>query len=161
MERRAVGKGHGATGLGGVSRRLELYETGLGDEDTRGSNLFAAAKPWDGKLAPAKHLLIWTEQGLGDSLQFVRYAELCKERFGKVSVLCQKPLVRLFKSLPFVDDAFNTISDGSYFDEHVPLMSLPHLFGTVLETVLQTFPICVSIPQFRQSGRRSLRVPLA
>ena len=59
-------------------------------------NQFAAVKPWDGKTASDKHLLIWSEQGLGDSLQFVRYAELCKQRVSKVSVLCQKPLVRLF-----------------------------------------------------------------
>jgi len=134
------GKGTALLALGEYREGWELYETGLGDEDTRGSNPFAAAKPWDGKPAPDKHLLLWTEQGLGDSLQFVRYVELCKQSFGKVSVLCQKPLVRLFKDLPLVDDAFNTIGDGSYFDQHVPLMSLPHRFGTVLETVPANIP---------------------
>jgi Tfp pilus assembly protein PilF len=134
------GKGTALLASGEYREGWELYETGLGNHDLRGANPFAAAKMWDGKPAPDKHLLIWTEQGLGDSLQFVRYAELCKERFGKVSVLCQKPLVRLFKALPYIDDAFNTIGDGSYFDEHVPMMSLPHVFGTVLETVPSKVP---------------------
>jgi hypothetical protein len=135
------GKSTALLALGQYREGWKLYETGLGQRDLRGSNPFGAAKPWDGKPAPEKHLLIWSEQGLGDSLQFIRYAELCKERVGKVSVLCPKPLVRLFKALPFVDDAFDAPQEGrSSFDEHVPMMSLPHLFDTVLETVPATIP---------------------
>jgi tetratricopeptide (TPR) repeat protein len=120
----------------------KLYEAGFGQQHERGLNPFDPAKPWDGIDAPTKHLLIWCEQGFGDSLQFIRYAELCKQRFAKVSVLCvgQKPLVRLFKGLPFIDDSFDTIRDGSHFDAHVPMVSLPHLFGTVLETVPAAIP---------------------
>lgn len=92
--------------------------------------------PWDGRADPNTHLLIWHEQGFGDLLQFIRYAELCKQRVGKVSVLCQKPLVRLFKTLPFVDDAFDASRGGNYHvDDHVSAMSLPYVFGTLLETV--------------------------
>lgn len=133
------GKGLALLALGEYREGWRLYETGLGRQDLRGPNPFAAAKPWDGKLAPDKHLLIWSEQGLGDSLQFIRYAELCKQRVGKVSVSCPKPLVRLFKALPFIDDAFDPTRGGS-FDEHVPMMSLPHRFDTVLETVPAAVP---------------------
>jgi len=115
-----------------------LYEAGLGNWRP---NRFAVVKMWDGKPAPDKHLLIWHEQGLGDSLQFIRYAELCKQRVGKVSVLCQEPLLRLFKALPFIDDVFDAPQEGrSNFDEHVPMMSLPHRFETVLETVPAAVP---------------------
>ncbi|SHK84146.1 hypothetical protein SAMN05444159_4331 [Bradyrhizobium lablabi] len=104
-------------------------------------NPFAAAKPWDGEPAPGKHLLIWSEQGLGDSLQFIRYAELCKKLFAKVSVLTESPLVRLFRALPFVDDAFDRTRGGNFHaDEHVAMMSLPHRFDTVLETVPAAVP---------------------
>jgi Flp pilus assembly protein TadD len=126
--------------LGDYREGWKLYETGLGHLDMRGHNPFASVKPWDGEPAPDRHLLIWSEQGLGDSLQFIRYAELCKQRVGKVSVLCPKPLVRLFKALPFVDDVFDAPREGSHFDEHVPMMSLPHRFDTVLETVPATVP---------------------
>jgi cytochrome c-type biogenesis protein CcmH/NrfG len=127
--------------LGEYREGWALFETGLGHRDKRGPNPFAAARPWDGKPAPDKHLLIWAEQGLGDSLQFIRYAELCKQRFGKVSVLCPKPLVRLFKALPFIDDAFDAPQEGrSCFDEHVPMLGLPHRFDTVLETVPAVVP---------------------
>ncbi len=119
----------------------KLYETGLGHAKWRGANLFASVKPWDGKPAHDKHLLIWSEQGLGDSMQFIRYAELCKERVGKVSVHCQKSLVRLFKALPFIDDVFDRPYEGrNNFDTHVPMMSLPHVFDTALETIPATVP---------------------
>jgi tetratricopeptide (TPR) repeat protein len=126
--------------LGEYREGWKLYESGIGRRDLRGLSPFAAVKAWDGKPAADKHLLIWSEQGLGDSLQFIRYAELCKQRVGKVSVLCPKPLLRLFKTTPFIDDAFEAPREGSRFDEHVPMMSLPHLFDTVLETVPATVP---------------------
>jgi tetratricopeptide (TPR) repeat protein len=111
-----------------------LYAACLGSPDTRGINKFAPLKPWDGTYAPDKRLLIWCEQGLGDSLHFIRYAALCKQRVGKVSVFCQKPLVRLFHTLSFIDDA-SDICDRNSFDEHIPIMSLPHIFDTTLETI--------------------------
>jgi tetratricopeptide (TPR) repeat protein len=126
--------------MGEYREGWKVYETRIGRMQR---NLFAPVKPWDGSPAPGKHLVIWTEQGLGDSLQFIRYAELCKQRVGKVSIFCvgHKPLVRLFKSMPFIDDAFDGAApDGSHFDEHVPMMSLPHLFDTVLETVPASVP---------------------
>ncbi len=127
--------------LGEYREGWKLYESGLGDGDMRGPMQFAPLKPWDGNPAPGKHLLIWHEQGLGDSLQFIRYAELCKQRVGKVSVLCQKPLVRLFKALPFIDNAYDASQQGgSSFDDHVPMMSLPHRLDTVLETVPAAVP---------------------
>jgi tetratricopeptide (TPR) repeat protein len=127
--------------LGKYSEGWKLYEVGFGRHDIRGISPFAVVKPWDGKPAPDKHLLIWSEQGLGDSLQFIRYAELCKQRVGKVSVLCPKPLLRLFKALPFIDDSFDAPQEGrNSFDEHVSMMSLPHLFDTVLETVPAAVP---------------------
>jgi len=140
-QRALFGKSMALLALGEYREGWNLYEAGLGHHYLRGVNQFAAVKPWDGKPAPHKHLLIWHEQGLGDSLQFIRYAELCRQRVSKISVLCQKPLVRLFKSLPFIDDAFDAPQEGrSHFDEHISMMSLPHVFDTVLETVPATVP---------------------
>jgi tetratricopeptide (TPR) repeat protein len=133
------GKGLALLAFGKYGEGWKLYEAGLGCRDLRGF-MPIGVKLWDGKPAPGKHLLILHEQGLGDSLQFIRYAELCKKRVGKVSVLCQKPLVRLFKALPFIDDVFDTVREGSSFDEHVRMLSLPHRFDTVLETVPAAVP---------------------
>jgi tetratricopeptide (TPR) repeat protein len=125
--------------LGEFREGWKLHEAGLGRRETRYAP-FISTKPWDGRPAPGKHLLIWSEQGLGDSLQFIRYAELCRQRVGKISVLCPKPLVGLFKALPSIDDAFNVPREGSHFDEHVGMLSLPHRFDTVLETVPAAVP---------------------
>jgi hypothetical protein len=135
--------------LGEYREGWKLYAESLGNCDLRGRNLFAPKMPWDGKPAPDKHLLIWGEQGLGDSLQFIRYAELCKQRVGKVSVSCQKPLVPLFKALPFISEASNTINHENHFDEHVPMMNLPHLFNTVLETVPAAVPYLRVAPEIQ------------
>ena len=146
--------------MGNYREGWRLYEAGLGRK--RGPNHFAAFKTWNGEVALDKHLLIWTEQGLGDSLQFIRYAALCKQRVGKVTVLCagQKPLVRLFKNLPFIDDAFEgTVPDGTNFVEQVPLMSLPHIFNTVLENVPASVPyLCVDSTIQEKWNRRIARV---
>ena len=146
-------KGLALLAAGQYREGWKLHEIGLGQAELRGPNRFAPLKPWDGRLSPDKHLLIWAEQGLGDSLQFIRYAEFCKQRFSKVSVLCPMPLLRLFKALPFVDDAFTAPSTGSHFDEHVPMMSLPHVFETVLETVPDTVPYLQVDPNTQMKWR--------
>ena len=135
-------KGMALLAVGEYREGWKLYESGIGHHTMRSINLCAPANPWDGKPAPGKHLLIWTEQGFGDALQFIRYAALCKERVGKISVFCfqKQSLVRLFTGLPFIDHVFDVIPDGSYFDEHVPMLSLPHIFDTVLENVPATVP---------------------
>jgi hypothetical protein len=56
--------------------------------------------------------VIWHEQGFGDTIQFVRYAKLCKERAARVCVLCPTELIALVKSCPFVDDATEAVNAG-------------------------------------------------
>lgn len=142
-------KSYGLLARGEYREGWKLYEVGLGRRDLRGALLFEPAKPWNGSPGMHKHLLVWREQGLGDALHFIRYAQLCKTRVGKVSVLCPKPLLRLFKGLPYVDDAFEKPLDGSYFDDHVPMMSLPHLFDTVLETIPGKVPYLQVDPEIQ------------
>ena len=76
--------------------------------------------PWDGSaagvaagansvapLSPGGHagrtILLHCEQGLGDTLQFIRYAPLVKKRAGTLIVACQKPLVKLLAACPGID----------------------------------------------------------
>lgn len=134
-------KSYALLALGMFAEGWKLYEEGIGHSNMRPYNPFAGVKAWDGKPIPEQHLLIWAEQGLGDSLQFIRYAELCRQRVGKLSVLCQKPLVRLFKTFSFIDDAFDASRGGDFHaDQHISMMSLPLLFGTTLETVPASVP---------------------
>src|SRR5438105_2390010 len=58
---------------------------------------------WDGSPLEGKSILLHWEQGLGDTLHFIRYAELVKERGGRVLVFCQKSLPRLLARCAGID----------------------------------------------------------
>jgi tetratricopeptide (TPR) repeat protein len=137
--------------LGRYREGFELYESGKGKKGLRGFYPFAsfASRQWDGSPLPDKRLLILAEQGLGDSLQFIRYAALCKERVGKVIVICEKPLVRLFKNCPFIDEVFDT-SHSCAHDAYIVMMSLPHVFGTTLDTVPAKVPYLFADPRMAE-----------
>jgi hypothetical protein len=138
------------------------YEAGLGHGDMRGLGPGFKSSPWDG--APCRRLLIWHEQGLGDSVQFVRYARLCKERAQAVVVLCPTELVALLKRCPFVDDAVDAVRAGD-FDQQISIMSLPHQFKTTIDTVPAPIPYLFAdealVSQWgRRMHRGGLRVGL-
>jgi tetratricopeptide (TPR) repeat protein len=90
---------------------------------------------WDGSTLAGKTILLHAEQGLGDTIQFVRYAPLVKQRGGTVFVECQKALVPLLQGFPGIDELFAQGSDHPAFDVHAPLLSLPRLFATSPESV--------------------------
>ncbi|MCA0201981.1 MAG: tetratricopeptide repeat protein [Proteobacteria bacterium] len=94
---------------------------------------------WDGAHI-AGTLLLHAEQGLGDSIQFVRYAEAAKARCGRLVVEGPKALVRLFKTIPAIDQVIAAGDTLPAFDAHAPLMSLPHIFGTTPETAPHRVP---------------------
>ncbi len=123
--------------LGDYAEGWKLHEAGLGDAGKRGPAW--AERRWDGGTFPGKRLLIRCEQGLGDNLQFVRYVALCKERGGQVLAQCPDALMRLFHNCPFIDAVIADPDDGD-FDFQIPMMSLPLIFGTTLETVPAKIP---------------------
>jgi hypothetical protein len=85
-------------------------------------------------------VLLWCEQGLGDAIQFARYAPLVRDRGGRVLLECPPALHGLFAGLAGVEQL---VAEGERlppFDLHAPLMSLPHLFQTTLATVPAAVP---------------------
>ena len=90
---------------------------------------------WRGEEAMGKTLLITSEQGFGDSLQFCRYAQLAKERGIRVVFEVPTPIKRILASLK---DADYVVARGETlppYDLHCPMMSLPFAFKTTLETI--------------------------
>ena len=55
---------------------------------------------WDGSPLDGKTIVLFAEQGLGDVLQFIRYAPLVKQRRGKVIVACHEQLLPLLRRCP-------------------------------------------------------------
>ncbi len=89
---------------------------------------------WDG--APlAGTLLLHAEQGMGDAIQFVRYAAQAKTRCARLVLECPKPLVRLFQTMSAFDAVIAAGDALPDFAAHAPLMSLPRIFGGTPETV--------------------------
>ncbi|HMC90058.1 MAG TPA: DUF6165 family protein [Gemmataceae bacterium] len=102
---------------------------------------FAFQQPvWDGSPLAGRTILLHAEQGLGDTLQFIRYAALVKERGGRVLVACQKPLLPILKGCPGVDQWVPYDAPLPDFDVYAPLLSLPRLFGTSLASIPAAVP---------------------
>src|SRR3972149_726384 len=82
---------------------------------------------WDGQPIPGKTLMIHTEQGVGDAIQFARYLPLAAERGGKLIAGCPPDLMPLFATLPGVAELRETGRIGvAEFDAYLPLLSLAH-----------------------------------
>ena len=90
------------------------------------------APRWQGEELPGQTLLLHAEQGFGDTLQMIRYAPRCAERVGRVHVWAPKALKRLVAAAPGVA---TVVDHPDAFDAHLPMMSLPGVFGDSLETI--------------------------
>jgi tetratricopeptide (TPR) repeat protein len=90
--------------------------------------LFQKTKRLDNyKKIKGKKILVWHEQGYGDSVQFCRYLNLISEAGGDVVFFVQSPLIRILKeSFPYkIVDCLGSIGRVDY---QIPLLSIPNLF---------------------------------
>lgn len=96
---------------------------------------------WNGAPMPDKTLLVHTEQGAGDTIQFARYLPLVHERVGKVLLVAPGPLQALMATVAGVD-AIRGPGEihESAFDMYTPLMTVAGLLGTTLETIPAAIP---------------------
>jgi Flp pilus assembly protein TadD len=94
---------------------------------------------WRGEAIGDRTILLHAEQGLGDTLQFCRYAPLMDCGAG-IILEVQAPLVRLLSRLPGVTQIVARGDRLPPFDLHCPLMSLPYAFGTTLDTIPAAMP---------------------
>jgi tetratricopeptide (TPR) repeat protein len=85
---------------------------------------------WQGESPTGKTILLWAEQGLGDTLQFVRYAAELAQQGCRVVVECQKPLQRMLSRCRGIDQLVARGEDLPPFDMHLPLLSLPYVLRT-------------------------------
>lgn len=94
---------------------------------------------WRGEDPAGRRILLVAEQGLGDTLQFVRYAPLVAARGATVVLEAQPGLERLLRSVPGVAEVVPRGASAPT-DMHCLLMSLPWLFGTTVQTIPATLP---------------------
>src|SRR6266571_7930910 len=95
---------------------------------------------WDGSELNGRTILLYAEQGFGTTIQFARYAPLVARRGGRVIVACQPELIRLLASVAGITRVVSEREPLPDFDLHAPLLSLPRIIGTTLETIPSQCP---------------------
>ncbi|HMK32083.1 MAG TPA: tetratricopeptide repeat protein, partial [Nitrosopumilaceae archaeon] len=93
-----------------------------------------------------KKILLRHEGGLGDTLNFIRYAELFHQMGADVIVSCQKQLIPLLSRCSYVDQFIPAGVQMPAYDADATLMSLPAIFEDTQETVPQNIPYIFADP---------------
>ncbi|MCB2182803.1 MAG: tetratricopeptide repeat protein [Desulfobulbaceae bacterium] len=126
------------------------YEWRLKRADWLAANSFYADLPrWDGSDVSDKSIVVLSEQGFGDTIQFARYLPLVKGRCRKLVVEAQTELHPLLAMMPDIDELTLKGSDSSRrTDLAVSIMSLPGIFQTTAESVPGVFPY-LHVPESR------------
>lgn len=122
------------------------FERGWAEYEWRWQVRRAFARPafdrpaWEGSDLRGQTILLYGEQGLGDTLQFVRYASLLAARGATVIVECQPELKRLLDNVAGTSTVIARGEPRPAFDCHQALLSLPRLFQTTLASVPAEIP---------------------
>jgi Flp pilus assembly protein TadD len=98
---------------------------------------------WAGEDLQGRSILLYTRQGLGDVIQFVRYAPMIAARHGNVVVACKPELRRLLEGQPGISRVVLNTDPRPPVDLQCPLLSLPHVFRTTLETIPAKMPYLI------------------
>lgn len=110
---------------------------------------------WQGEDPAGKRILVWAEQGLGDTLQFLRYLPLLAARGAAVTFECHDRLLPLIRHAATGAELVGRGQAGAEFDFHVPLLSLPLAFDTRLDTIPPPGP-AIALPEDLLSNWRAV-----
>jgi len=125
---------------------------------------------WNGEPIPGQRLLVYSDQGFGDAIQFARFLPAVKERAAALdeyaaahpsgaaaTVLfeCQPALLPLMESTPGIDALIADGDDLPSFDCWIPLASLPGVLGVTLESLPGFRPGLYSFSRDSESSERS------
>ena len=114
---------------------------------------------WNGSSLKGKTILVHTEQGMGDTIQFIRYLPIVQAQGGRVIFECMPELVLLLKHCAGIDKIITRSSSGKLserFDVHAPLLSLPGLFDTTLDSIPSDVPYITADPKLVERWRLRL-----
>jgi tetratricopeptide (TPR) repeat protein len=125
--------------LGDWERGWPDYEARWQFREVHRSPRTFAVPRWQGELLEGRRILLHAEQGLGDTIQFCRYAALVAARGGQIVLQVQPPVERLLQSLAVIRSGLAQTSilgeAAPPFDFECPLLSLPAVFRTTVDSV--------------------------
>ena len=107
---------------------------------------------WYGEPLRGARILLYPEQGLGDTVQFLRYVPMVQAAGGQVILEVQPQMHRLASQMPGLEALICSGESLPSFDWHCPLMSLPLAFGTTLDTIPGRVPY-LTIPHEADTAR--------
>jgi hypothetical protein len=139
------------------------YTAGFRDYESRwrapgftGVRLHRDLPDWTGEPFPDKALIVHAEQGLGDTLQFVRLLPLVRSLGGRVTLEIPVPLKRLLEGVPGADRVADETEDFSGHDLVVPMLSLPYRLKLTLGSIPARVPYLAAEPARLDLWRRRL-----
>ncbi|MDD5053280.1 MAG: tetratricopeptide repeat protein [Sulfuricurvum sp.] len=103
---------------------------------------------WRGEPLIGKTILLVSEQGFGDDIQFIRFAALLKERGARITLMCKQSLQRLFSTLSDIDRLIDMTETPQKHDFWSFLLSVPLYLGTTLETIPARLPYLKIQPEW-------------
>ncbi len=112
--------------------------------------------PWDGRELNGRTILLHTEQGIGDAIQFIRYVPMVVACGGRIILRCPIELKRLFTAVPNIERIIDLNERLPEFDVHCPLLSLPRAFRTDLNSIPATVPYLRADPMLAEVWKGKL-----
>lgn len=121
--------------MGDYERGWPQYETRWNYEHLAGTIPQFTQPRWTGQDLEGKTILITGEQGHGDTLQFIRYAQKLVSMGAKVKLQCTNPIIPLLRDKTPIVEFFRFDEVPSGFDYWVPIMSIPGVLKITLDTL--------------------------
>jgi Tfp pilus assembly protein PilF len=125
--------------LGLFKEGWEEFEWRLKFKDMQLDRGFAEPT-WDGSDASGRTVLLHTEGGIGDAVNFIRLVPLAARRGGRFILECQPTLIQLFQGAPGVEQIVGRGQTLPPFDLHLPLQGLLRILGINLENIPNKVP---------------------
>jgi tetratricopeptide (TPR) repeat protein len=113
---------------------------------------------WTGQPAEAATILLYTEQGYGDTLQSIRYVPAVAKLCRKVIIRCEPELKRLFEASFENCQIVHNTEPLPAFDFHCPLLTLPLIFKTTVATIPNQVPYLKPPPALIDAWRKRLNL---
>ena len=136
----------------------EEYEWRLPLHESRAQE--NAPPMWDGSDLQGMDILVYDEQGYGDTFQFLRYLPLLQARGARVILECHHGLGDVLQGGHGIDELIERAPSQQpvqlHYDTHCHLMSLPRLFATRLENIPHNFPYIDADPLREEHWRARL-----
>ena len=141
---------------GDFAQGFPLYEARWETPAGRAMARTFAQPLWDGSPLAGRRILLHAEQGLGDTIQFIRYVPLVKEMGGVVSVLCPPELRRLLTGQLGIEQIVTDLNALPAFDVHCPILSLPRVLRTTLHSIPARVPYLTVDPTMSRAWQQRL-----